>query len=208
MKELARLMKEVCETVIEEPVLGPVHGPPFRNKKTTVDAGARTDILARGFFEPQIDAHFDVTIVDTCCASALRKQLRPEAVLAKAQRDKRDEYEERVTRTGGSFTPFAASVYGTLAPESERVLLTLTSKLSKTGGPRRTTEACARLRIQMAIMKATSMCIRTRSVHTPSGATVCDVLDKEPCAAVLEEEEEEEGLDLVGEWHDLRAAAC
>ena len=92
--------------------------------------------------------------------------------------------------------------------QTERVLQTLTTKLSKTGGPRRTTEACARLRIQMAIIKATSMCIRTRSIHTPFGATVCDVLDKEPCAAVPEEEEEEEGLDLVGEWHDLRAAAC
>ena len=52
-------------------------------------------------------------------------------VLARAQQDKREKYDERVQRLGGTFTPFAASVYGTLAPESERVVLTLVKKLTK-----------------------------------------------------------------------------
>ena len=154
LKELAR----------QEPVLGPVRGPPFRNNKTTTDPGARTDIVARGFFEPQRDAHFDVTIIDTAQPSALKKGLRPETVLATAQREKRDMYEERVERLGGSFTPFAASVYGTLAPESERVILTLMDKMKKAHGGRVPSESCARLRIQLAILKATSQCIRSRSL--------------------------------------------
>ena len=126
-------MKQVCEVVVEEPGLGPVHGPPFKNKSTTTDAGARADILARGFFEPQIDNYWDCTIVDTGQKSALKKGLKPETVLAEAQREKRDKYEERIKRLGGSFTPFAASVFGTLAPDAERTILTLMKKMSKDG---------------------------------------------------------------------------
>jgi hypothetical protein len=98
LKQFARLMRGICETVIEEPELGPVTGPPFKNENTTTLPGARTDILARGFFEPQVDSHFDVYIVDTAKKSALKKGMSPEAVLAQAERGKRNEYEERVTR--------------------------------------------------------------------------------------------------------------
>lgn len=202
LKELARLMRGVCGKtgVIEEPELGPVRGPPFANKNTTTDSGARTDILARGFFEPQMDAHFDVTIIDTAQKSALKKGIKPETLLAEAQREKRDFYEERVKRLGGSFTPFAASVYGTLAPESERVILTLMSKMSKENGRRAPSEACARLRIQIAIVKATSLCIRSRSHDSNKlGASANGAQMDEP-----EVEDSEETLDLEAEWGDLR----
>ena len=202
LKELARLMRSVCGKtgVIEEPELGPVQGPPFVNAKTSTDAGARTDILARGFFEPQKDAHFDTTIVDTACKSALEKGLKPETVLANAQREKRDFYQERVERLGGSFTPFAASVYGTLAPESERVILTLVEKMkqAKQAGSRAPTLACARFRIQLAIVKATSLCIRSRSFDTNKHGASADGARDEA------ELEAEESLDLEAEWGDLR----
>jgi hypothetical protein len=205
LKELARLLKVVCgqTAVYEEPELGPIMGGPFLNKRTTTDPGARTDIAARGFFEAQMWAHFDVTIIDTACKSALKKGLKPETVLANAQRLKRDMYEERVKRLGGSFTPFAASVYGTLAPESEHVIQTIMSKMPKKEGGRGPSEACARLRIQLAIVKATSMCIRSRSLNTkPSGAAVDDAQDGADSGRV--EEECEEPLDLEAEWGDLR----
>jgi len=133
-RELIRLMKGACDTVIAEPVLPPVHGPPFKNKKTTIDPDARPDIFTRGFFEPQVDNYWDVTIVDTAQQSALDKGMTPEAVLHKAETEKRDKYQERVERLGASFTPFVASVDGTLAEESERAILTLVKKIAERNG--------------------------------------------------------------------------
>lgn len=199
LKELSRLMGEVCETVIEEPTLGPIRGPPFTNKNTTTDPEARADILARGFFQPQQDAFFDVTIVDTAKKSALDKGLSPWGVLAQAQRDKRDKYDERVRRLGGTFTPFAASVYGTLAPESERVLLTLVQKLTKEKGERAASQACVRTRIQVAIVKATSMCIRSRA-HDSNHFGASDGAQGDG----VESEDPVEVGDLAGAWGDLR----
>jgi len=191
-RELIRLMKQVCDVVIAEPVLPPVQGPAFLEKGTTTDDNARPDILARGFFEPQIDVYFDVTIGDTAQKSALDKGLTPETVLLRAERDQRRKYQERVERIGGRFVPFAASVYGTLAEDSERTILTLMKKLSEKTGNRKTSEACARLRIQLAIIRATSLCIRTRSHDNPqSGAPKVDA-------------QEEEELDLDSQWFDLR----
>ena len=57
------------------------------------------------------------TLTATAKKSALDKGLSPHTVLTTAEKAKRDMYEERVRRMGGSFTPLAASVYGTLATE-------------------------------------------------------------------------------------------
>ena len=112
-------MKLVCEVVDVETVLPEVRAP-FKNPKTTRDKDARTDVMARGLFEPQQDFHTDVVITDTCQNSAIAKGLKPETVLAEAAREKNDTYLERVQRLGGSFIPFAASIYGTLSPEALR----------------------------------------------------------------------------------------
>jgi hypothetical protein len=205
LKELARLMGEVCETVVEEPRLGPVIGPPFANKNTSTDPEARGDILARGFFQPQQDAFFDVTIVDTAKKSALAHGRSPAGVLARAQQDKRDKYDERVQRLGGTFTPFAASVYGTLAPESERVLLTLVKKLTSEKGERAASEACVRTRIQVAIVKATSMCIRSRAHNNNNHFGATDGAQGGGFAAGDGEARElVGGGDLAGAWADLQ----
>ena len=192
-------------TVKEEPLLGPVHGPPFKNKSTTVDPLARTDIRVRGFFEPQRDSDFDVVIVDTNKESALKKGLRPETVLENAQTAKRDEYGEHVTRRGGTFTPLACSVYGTLAQESERVLLQIIAKLSDKKGERRATAHCARLRIQLAIIRATSLCIRGR-LETEYDYALLGSEDEveEVSEKLAEEREEDASADLAEEWGDLR----
>ena len=63
--------------------------------------------------------------------SAKKKGLTPEAVLKIAERTKRAENEERVLRIGGTFTPLACSVYGTLGAESEQVLQVLAAKMKE-----------------------------------------------------------------------------
>ena len=126
-----------------------------------------------------------------------------------AERTKRAENEERVERMGGTFTPLACSVYGTLGPESEQVLQVLTTKMKeKTEDP---ADAAARVRriVQMAIIKATSLCIRTRSQTNPYGAEVnaqrteAERLMDETDSQVEEEEEEEEP-DVACVFGDLR----
>ena len=112
-------------------------------------------------------------------------------------------YEERVRRLGGSFTPFAVSVYGTLAPEAERTILTLMKKMSKDVSDRKISEACARLRIQLAILRATSMCIRSRSHDNNTYGAIVNCTE-EGVAPERSEEEDEEPLDLEAEWYDSR----
>ena len=169
---------------------------------TTTDENARPDILARGFFEPQVDVYFDVTIVDTAQKSALDKGLTPEAVLLRAEKSKRTKYRERVERIGGRFVPFAASVYGTLAEDSERTILTIMKKLSEKSGNRKSSEACARLRIQLAILRATSLCIRTRSHDNPSsGAPTVGTQEEGQQDSAVQEVED---IDLDAEWFDLQ----
>ena len=113
-------------------------------------------------------------------------------------------YEERVERLGGSFTPFAASVYGTLAPESERVILTLLDKLKQAHGGRVPSESCARLRIQLAILRATSLCIRSRSLANNTFGASADGAQGETPEG--ETEAEGDALDLEAEWGDLRTS--
>jgi hypothetical protein len=208
-KALARLMKIVCETVVLEPVLPEVLAP-FKNDKTTRDKDARTDVMARGLFEPQQDFHTDVVITDTCQNSAISKGLKPETVLAEAAREKDDRYLERVQRHGGSFIPFAASIYGTLSPQADRIITTIMHKIAEKQGGRRTSEACARLRIQIAIVKATSMCIRTRSNdNNPFGAQSVNAEGDDQHGEDKHEEEAEEKAgesttDLTCQYFDLR----
>ena len=83
---------------------------------------------------------------------------------------------------GGSFTPLAASVYGTLAVESEQVLLRLAGLLAKRKEGRGAVEHCCRVKLQAAIVKATSTCLRARC---------CD--NAEDAAAGQEEAEYEVG---------------
>ena len=207
-KELARLMKLVCEVVDVETVLPEVRAP-FKNPKTTRDKDARTDVMARGLFEPQQDFHTDVVITDTCQNSAIAKGLKPETVLAEAAREKNDTYLERVQRLGGSFIPFAASIYGTLSPEADRIITTIIHQLAQKKGGRKTSGACARLRIQIAIVKATSMCIRTRSNdNNPFGANSAKAQGGDQHGDDEHEEQREEEVevttDLTCEWFDLR----
>ena len=61
---------------------------------------------------------------------------------------------------GETFTPLACSVLGTLGPEAEHVLLRLSSKLTKKGENPRAAEHHLRMRIQAAVIKATSQCLR------------------------------------------------
>ena len=207
LKVWAKLMRGVCETVVEEPFLGPVVGGPFLKDTTTTDPEARADILARGFFQPQRNSLFDVVITDTAKQSALKKRMSPEAVLREAERGKDDEYSERVVRKGDTFTPLAASVYGTLAPRAEQVLQRLAGLLAKRKEERGVIEHCARLKIQSAIVKATSLCLRARCLNHLPDTAAAGTEEEAGTKADGSEGEEEVEEDLAGQWANLHAPA-
>jgi hypothetical protein len=165
----AKVMRQACGTATLEPAIGPVSGPAFERKTTTTDEGARGDIKARGIFQDQVDSIFDTVVVNTFKPSAKKKGLKSHSILRAAEKGKRAEYEERVTRNGQTFTPLASSTLGTLDPEAEHVLLRLAKKLSKEHGEAGPAELHARMSIQAATIKATSLCLRSHeSISTIS----------------------------------------
>jgi hypothetical protein len=95
-------------------------------------------------------------------------------------------------------------VYGTLAPESEQVLQRLAGMLAKRKEERGAIEHCARLKIQAAIVKATSLCLRARCFDNQPHAAAGTKEEAENEAGQAEEGEGAEE-DLAGQLADLRA---
>ncbi len=142
----------------EEPLIPSASGVRFSRSTTTTDPEARSDLRVRGLFTNQREAYLDIAVMDTGALS--REGRSPDTVLREKETQKRAKYEERIALTG-DFAPLVCSVYGTLAPESSRVLSLIIHKMDKEDKE----SACflQRVRLQTAIIKATSMCLRSRS---------------------------------------------
>ena len=87
--------------------------------------------------------------------------------LCEKEASKRAKYDERVSLLGGSFTPLVYSDSGTLAPESSKTLGLVVRGLDADAPERRATAAMQQVSLQMAIVKATSLCLRARSSVVP-----------------------------------------
>ena len=160
------LFKRVSPTVLDEPHLPSPVGVRFEKASTTTDLEARADILVRGLFHPHQDAYTDVTVVDTAADCYQRQGMSATSVLKAKETRKRGKYEERV-RLGGSFAPLACSVYGTLAPEANAILTRVVKGLDAEREEKADAARLQRVYLQIAVMKATSLCIRARSQATP-----------------------------------------
>ena len=106
-----------------------------------------------------------MTAVDTGMASAGTRG--PATMLAEAERKKRAKYDERIRHMGATFTPLACSVYGTLGQEASLVLHQTVKKIGAKKGETSDTMFLHSVRIRLAIVKAASLCLRTRSLSTP-----------------------------------------
>ena len=82
-------------------------------------------------------------------------------LLRRKEEQKRSKYEERMAPYG-DFAPLICSVYGTLAPESAKLLTRITRGLDKEQD-KDAAMWMARAQLQTAIIKATSLCLRSRS---------------------------------------------
>ena len=146
--------------MVFEPFLPSCDGVHFSRKTTTRKLDARADILVSGLFQRFQDAYLDVAVLDTGAACYEKKTSRQ--VLAAKEISKRGKYEERVS-LGGAFAPLVCSVYGTLGREASAILSRVVNGLD-TGRPeKKDTAVMQAVYLQMAVVKATSRCLRARS---------------------------------------------
>ena len=117
------------------------------------------DLGARGVWQPQTTALFDIRIVDTDAPSYLTKS--SEAVLKNAEREKKAKYSTACEDRHASFTPLCISVDGLVGAEMKTFLKVLAQKLStKWDRPYSSTLYWIRTKLSFSLIRATNMCIR------------------------------------------------
>ena len=171
----ATLFKRVSPTVEMEPYLSSPVGA--KRPSTSKKVGARADIFATGIFRNGQGAYFDIAVIDTGAACHV-------AALKDKEQRKRVKYEERAEMAGGTFAPLVCSVYGTLAPEAAKVLSLAIARLDEENGEKRSSGRMLRVGVQVAILKATSLCLRARSMTEPPKETDLTALS-EDCQAAM-----------------------
>ena len=89
------------------------------------------DISARGVWQPQATAIFDVRIVDSDAPSY--HHLSPKAVLKQAETAKKNKYSNACEAVHASFTPLCLTIDGLVGTEANTFLKRLAERLSKVG---------------------------------------------------------------------------
>ena len=160
------IASQVWTHVIKEPV---VREADVKN----ADGGLRLDLGIRGVWQPQVEALFDVKVVDTDAPS--HRTRSPEAILESKAKEKKRVYEQAVVERRGNFTPIVLSVDGLLHREAEHFLKRMAANLAhKWEKPYSQTCGYVRARLAFAIIRATSLCLRGSQVKWRSGLGMDD----------------------------------
>ena len=121
------------------------------------------DLSARGVWDIQSAASFDIRVTDTDAPSYQNRN--PMNILKTAEIEKKNKYGPACEEKHISLTPLVTSIDGVLAPEFTFFLKRLADGLaSKWDRPYSHVMCWVRCRISFAILRATNICIRgTRS---------------------------------------------
>ena len=98
--------------------------------------------------------------------------------------------------------PESRLVRGGCRPHSEQVLLRLAGLLAKRKEDRGAVEHCCRVKLQAAIVKATSTCLRARCFDNTDDAAAGQEEAEDGVGSEEEASDVEE--DLAGQWSSLR----
>ena len=185
------LFKRVSTFVKAEPFVAPALPCYMTRPSTTRRVDARADILVGGLYRLLEDAYLDCFVTDTAADSYVKR--KPKACLSEKETRKHGKYDERV-KPIGAFSALGCSVYGTLAPEAERILNLVIRGLDEAHVDKveqRSTVAWERVALQVGIAKAVSLCLRSRSQFANLPVDECagtdDVESLEDCTlAVIE----------------------
>ena len=146
--------------VAREPYLIPARGEVRRGTNVALDA--RADIMVRSLFQAGREIFGDTAVIDTG-ARSYRFQTSAE-VLEAHEAKKKAEYGYRVALMG-DFVPLVCSIYGTLAPEALMLAARAARQVDPDWEERGAVLDLHRVMIQVGIIKATSLCLRGRSLR-------------------------------------------
>lgn len=159
----AEFLTMVCNDVAIEPVLQDVEGEQLtRGSNTAQDA--RLDVHARGFWEPQRSAFFDVRVCHPNAESY--RNLEPQQVYRLHENEKKRQYSSRVLEIEhGTFTPLVFTTTGGMGKECLNFHSRLAEMIAtKKGEDYAKTISWIRTRISFALLRCALVCIRgTRS---------------------------------------------
>ena len=117
------------------------------------------DIKARGVWQPQATALFDIRVIDSDAPSYLN--ISPQQVLKIAERDKKNKYSAACEKRYANFKPLCMSVDGLLGGELQSFLKHIFDFLSaKWEKPYHPTLSWIKTKISFSLLRATNLCIR------------------------------------------------
>ena len=125
----AEMLRMVCNDVEVEPVLREVAGETL-NHGANKAPDARLDIHARGFWERQRSAFFDVRVCHPNADSY--RDLTPKQIYKKHENEKKRQYAERVMEIEqGTFTPLVYTTTCGMADEFVKYHIRLAEQIRK-----------------------------------------------------------------------------
>ena len=155
------LASQVWPQVIMEPIVNEATA-------TSSDPGLRLDLGIRGVWQPQVEALFDVRVIDTDAPSHCHRA--PNAILESSSQEKKRMYKKAVEDRRGTFTPFVLSVDGLLHKEASHFIKHMATALSsKWDKAYSITSSYVRSRLAFAGVRAVSLCLRGSRTKWRSG---------------------------------------
>jgi len=130
--------------------------------------------VARGLFQHGRDEFRDIAVLDTG-ANCYRGKLSIDILEAHEAR-KNAKYHDRIA-PHGTFTPLVCSIYGTLAPAAAKLANKVANKVDPEREERDAVLDLHHVMLQTAIMKAVSLCLRSRSWAVLPSVAPADALE-------------------------------
>ena len=155
----AEMLRMVCNDVKVEPVLQEVTGETL-NHGANKAPDARLDIHARGFWERQRSALFDVRLCQPNADSY--RDLTPKQIYKKHENEKKRQYAERVMEIEqGTFTPLIFTTTGGMADESVKYHSRLAELIAnKKGESYSSAISWIRAKVSFAIVRSAILWLR------------------------------------------------
>ena len=155
----AEMLRMVCNDVEVEPVLQEVTGETL-NHGANKAPDARLDIHARGFWERQRSAFFDVRVCHPNADSY--RDLTPKQIYKKHENDKKRQYAQRVMEIEqGTFTTLVFMTTGGMADERVKYHSRLAELIAKKKGESYSSAiSWIRAKVSFAIVRSAILCLR------------------------------------------------
>ena len=196
----AELLEMVCSDVRIEPSLQPVTGETL-NRGANKENGARPDVHARGLWERQRSAFFDVRVCHPNADSY--REMTPQQIYKQHETEKKRQYSSLVMEIEhGTFTPLVFTTTDGMADECRRYHCRLAELIStKKGEPYAATISWIRTKVSFAILRGALLCLR--GSRTPRRRQFADIRNND-----LELENGLAGLNLMCFFCGNRVTPC